>query len=108
MNEWLRNGFFLGLGAAVAGKEKVQAYLDDLVTRGRITPREAEEFAEELIRKGETKEEEWSQTSKDRVKGVFNDMGVATRDDVEQLEAKIERLENMLKQSGTDDDTKPS
>ncbi|QQK76060.1 hypothetical protein HUG15_11160 [Salicibibacter cibarius] len=38
MNEWLRNGFFLGLGAAVAGKEKVQTYLDDLVSRGRITP----------------------------------------------------------------------
>nr|WP_246516642.1 hypothetical protein [Salicibibacter cibarius] len=58
------------------------------------------------MRKGETKEEEWSQASKDRVKGVFSDMGVATRDDVEQLEAKIERLENMLKQSGTNDDPK--
>ncbi|AXF54922.1 phasin family protein [Salicibibacter kimchii] len=105
MNEWLKNGFFLGLGAAVAGKEKVQSYLDDLVSKGRITPREAEEFAEELIHKGEGKGEEWSQTSKDRVQGIFSDMGVATRDDVEQLEAKIERLEHMLTQSGADDDT---
>ena len=108
MNEWLKNGFFLGLGAAVAGKEKVQTYLDDLVSKGRITPREAEEFAEELIHKGESKEEEWSQASKDRVKGMFGDMGVATRDDVEQLEAKIQRLENMLKQRDSDDDANQS
>ncbi|MBB6449079.1 polyhydroxyalkanoate synthesis regulator phasin [Geomicrobium halophilum] len=105
MNEWLKNGFFLGLGAAVAGKEKVQTYLDDLVTKGRITPKEAEQFADELIHKGETKEEEWSQASKDRVKGMFHDMGLATRDDVENLEAKITHLESLLKEEANKNDT---
>ncbi|SDI27816.1 phasin family protein [Natribacillus halophilus] len=99
MNEWLKNGFFLGLGAAVAGKEKVQTYLDDLVSKGRITPKEAEEFAENLIQKGETKEDEWSQASKERVQGMFHDMGLATSDDIENLEAKINHLEKMLEQN---------
>ncbi|QDI89994.1 hypothetical protein EPH95_01410 [Salicibibacter halophilus] len=61
-----------------------------------------------MIHKGETKEEEWSQASKDRVKGMFGDMGVATRDDVEQLETKIQRLEDMLKQRDSDDDANQS
>ncbi|GAK00060.1 MULTISPECIES: phasin family protein [Geomicrobium] len=98
MNEWLKNGFFLGLGAAVAGTEKVQTYLDDLVSRGRITPKEAEQFADELIKRGETKEQEWTESSKTKMKSMFNDMGLATRDDLERVEEKLTHLESLLKE----------
>ncbi|GAK02474.1 hypothetical protein JCM19037_709 [Geomicrobium sp. JCM 19037] len=108
MNDWLKNGFFLGLGAAAAGTEKVQSYLDDLVTRGRITPKEAEQFAEELISKGESKEQEWSDASKVRMKKMFKDMGLVTTDDLSRLEEQIAHLETLVNNQNDSTDSKES
>lgn len=96
MNEMLKKGFFLGLGAAAYGKEKVQSYVDDLVTKGKITPREAEQWKEEFIQKGRDTEMEWSNQAKEKMQESFKEMGLATTKDVEVLEKKLHLLEQKL------------
>ncbi|SFP43228.1 phasin family protein [Salibacterium halotolerans] len=96
MNDMLKKGFFLGLGAASYGKEKVQTYIDDLVTRGRITPREAEQWKEELMERGKNMESDWSERSKDKARDAFRDMGLASDTDIERIESKLQELEEKL------------
>ncbi|SFL71845.1 phasin family protein [Salibacterium qingdaonense] len=98
MNDMLKKGFFLGLGAASYGKEKVQTYIDDLVTRGRITPREAEQWKQELIERGKHMESDWSGRSKDKARDAFRDLGLASDTDIERIETKLHELENKLEQ----------
>ncbi|RSL33418.1 hypothetical protein D7Z54_10650 [Salibacterium salarium] len=96
MNEMLKKGFFLGLGAASYGKEKVQHYVDDLVSKGKITPREAEQWKDELIKRGENQQSDWSGQAKDKMQDSFKEMGLATEKDIERLEEKLDTLEQKL------------
>ncbi|MFC5714274.1 phasin family protein [Thalassorhabdus alkalitolerans] len=98
MNELLKKGFFLGLGAAVTGKEKVQTYLDDLVSKGQITPKEADEWMDEMVTKGKSTEAEWSSQAKDRMQDSFKDMGVATQKDINELKEQLAAIELQLAQ----------
>ena len=96
MNDMLKRGFFLGLGAAASSREKVQNYLDDLVYKGKITPREAQEWKEELIQRGREKENRWSEKRKDKTEQSFKDMGLATESDIVRLEEKLHDIEQKL------------
>ncbi|MFB5661722.1 phasin family protein [Alteribacillus sp. HJP-4] len=96
MNDMLKRGFLLGLGAASYGKERVQHYLDELVSKGKITPAEAEQWKEELIQKGKQKEENWSGQAKNKMQDTFKDMGLATDKDIERIEERLQAIEQKL------------
>ncbi|MDQ0299391.1 polyhydroxyalkanoate synthesis regulator phasin [Salibacterium salarium] len=96
MNEMLKKGFFLGLGAASYGKEKVQQYVDDLVSKGKITPREAEQWKDELVKRGVDTQSEWTGQAKDKMQDSFKEMGLATEKDIERIEEKLHSLEQQL------------
>ncbi|MFB4163369.1 phasin family protein [Alteribacillus sp. JSM 102045] len=96
MNDMLKKGFFLGLGAAAYGKEKIQNYVDDLVSRGKITPREAEQWKEEFIQRGRDTEMEWSFQAKDKMQDAFKEMGLATEKDINAIEQKLHDIEQKL------------
>ncbi|SFE34945.1 phasin family protein [Alteribacillus iranensis] len=98
MNDMLKKGFFLGLGVAAYGREKIQTYVDELVSKGKLTPREAEEWKEELIQKGQDTEKEWSQQTKTKMQKSFKEMGLATEDDINRLEAKLMAIEKKLEE----------
>ncbi|RKD72808.1 polyhydroxyalkanoate synthesis regulator phasin [Sinobaca qinghaiensis] len=103
MNDMLKRGFFLGLGAAAYSREKMQNYLDDLVYKGKITPREAQEWKEELIQRGRDKETKWSEKRKDKTQQSFRDMGLATEADILRLEEKLHDIEKKLAERPNND-----
>lgn len=96
MNEMLKRGFLLGLGVAAYSKEKIQSYVDGLVSRGKLTPREAEEWKEELIQKGLETEEAWSQQTKERIEQTLKDLGFATEKDIQRIESRLMEIEQKL------------
>ncbi|SDH06104.1 Polyhydroxyalkanoate synthesis regulator phasin [Alteribacillus persepolensis] len=106
MNDMLKKGFFLGLGAAAYGKEKVQRYVDDLVTKGKITPREAEQWKEEFIQKGRDTELEWSNQAKEKMQESFKEMGLATEKDIEAIHEKLKDMEQQLAARNAKDENK--
>lgn len=98
MNDLLKKGFLLGLGAAVTSKEKVEKYLQELVTKGRVTPQEADELYDSLVKKGEETEEQWSRRSKERVRSMLDDYGFVTKEDYLKLLERVNKLEEQFKQ----------
>ncbi|MBB5173290.1 phasin family protein [Texcoconibacillus texcoconensis] len=99
MNELVKKGFLLGLGAAITSKEKAQNYLDDLVTKGQMTPKEAEDMFDSLIKKGEDKEQEWNEQSKEKMRSFLHDMNLPTKEEVDELKKRIATLEEKLPSS---------
>jgi polyhydroxyalkanoate synthesis regulator phasin len=98
MNEYLKRGFLLGLGAAVASKEKVEQYIDQLVMRGQIAPKEAQEFIEQLIQKGEETGTNVDQELRAKVTQSLANLGFATQEEVDALKERVEALEKLQKQ----------
>ncbi|UCZ54250.1 hypothetical protein LGQ02_05665 [Bacillus shivajii] len=101
MNDLLKKGFLLGLGAAVTSKEKVERYLQELVSKGRVTPKEAEELYDSLVKKGEETEEQWTRRSKDRARTMMDDLGIVSKEEHEVLQSRVIELEKRVAELST-------
>lgn len=96
MSNILKTGFLLGLGAAVQGKERMDQYLDEMLVKGKITPKEFDELYHDLIKKGESKEEEWNYRSKERMNQLMEDLNLFTKEEYNALESRVKDLEERL------------
>ncbi|UTR09179.1 hypothetical protein MM300_14880 [Evansella sp. LMS18] len=99
MSDLLKKGFLLGLGAAVSGKERAEKYLDELLAKGKITPKEADEMYDSFMKKGQETEAKWSSRSKDSVRTMLiDDFELVPRDEFLQLQERVTLLESKLKE----------
>ncbi len=96
MSDLLKKGFYLGLGAAISGKEKFEKKLDDLVAKREMTPAEAKSMLNSWISKGEGLDQEWSDQAKGKMQDRIKALGFVTKEEYELLEARLQRLENHL------------
>ena len=103
MGDYLKKGFLLGLGAAISGKEKLEKKLDELVSKNEITREEAKSMMQNFVEKGETKTEDWSQKQKEQMKKSAEEIGLATKEEVQELKQRITKLEEKLAEKSTDE-----
>lgn len=96
LNEILKKGFLLGLGAAIASKEKLEQKLDELVKENELTTAQAKELMQNFIEKGEGKKEEWSKSKSDQAQKYAEELGLATKQDIKNLQDRIADLELKL------------
>lgn|SRR5699024_354290 len=98
MSDYLKKGFLLGLGAAISGKEKLDEKLDELVSRNEISRDEAKSVMKNFVEKGEMKTEEWDIKQKEQRKKAAEEVGLATKEDVQELRARLTELEDRLEE----------
>lgn len=96
MNDFLKKGFLLGLGAAISGKEKLEGKLKELVDANEISQEQAKTILNNFVEKGETKKEEWDVKQQEQTKKMVEDLGVATKDDINELRRRLTVLEDKL------------
>lgn len=60
-----------------------------------------EERYDEWMEKGKEEREKVSEKIKERVSKVFSELGLVTQEDIEELEAKIAKLQRALKKAAT-------
>lgn len=92
MNNFLKSGFLLGLGAAVAGKEKIDETIMKLVEKGSMTQTEADTIFDELFKKGENKSEEWNDEFKKMARSQLSDWGFVTKEELDVVQAQLALL----------------
>ncbi|MFD1020019.1 phasin family protein [Thalassobacillus hwangdonensis] len=95
MSDLLKRGFYLGLGAALSGKERLEKVLDELVQKGDVSPSQAREMFQEFVAKGEQKDKEWTEQGKAKMQARIKDLGFVTKEEYELLEARVKRLEKL-------------
>ncbi|CAM4000514.1 phasin family protein [Mesobacillus thioparans] len=92
MNNFLKSGFLLGLGAAVAGKEKLDESFMKLVEKGNMTQAEADTMFDEFFNKGENKSEEWNDEFKKMARSQMSEWGFVTKEELDVIQAQLESL----------------
>ncbi|MDP4162803.1 MAG: hypothetical protein Q8906_09685 [Bacillota bacterium] len=96
MNDFLKKGFMLGLGAAISSKEKFEEAITNLVQKGMMSRSEADSLFDEFMKKGEAKTESWNQEFQSSIKKQFKEMGFVTQEDVDILKAQLVFLQEEI------------
>lgn len=79
---------YTGLGGALLLKERVEEEVEKLQEKGKLSKEDADKFIEKLKSKGEEEEEKLRSHIKEALKEVIDEMGLATKADIEALKEK--------------------
>ena len=79
---------YTGLGGALLLKERVEEEVEKLQEKGKLSKEDADKFIEKLKIRGEEEEEQLKAHIKDALKEVIDEMGLATKSDIEALKEK--------------------
>ena len=92
MKEKLEQLLYFGLGSALMAKEKIEKAGES--TRGlrEESDRKAREFFEQAVAKGSEEREQLKGHLKELVKEVIDELGLATRGDLDGLREELARL----------------
>jgi len=84
----IKEMLYTGLGGALLLKERVEEEIEKLQQKGKLSKEDADTFIEKLKTRGEEEEEKLKAHIKDALKEVIDEMGLATKADIEALKEK--------------------
>ena len=93
MKEMLKNALYVGLGAAFLTKEKIEELKADLIEKGKMSQEEGKQFVDDLLRKSEKAKDQLELWINKRVEDRIKQLNLATKDEIAELERKIEELQ---------------
>jgi len=96
INDLFSKGILLGLGAAVAGKEKLEETIMKMVDQGVMSKNEADSLFSDLVKKGAQKSENWNKEVRDSLTDQLKELGFVTKSDLEAMQAQIVILQKEL------------
>lgn len=96
MKEWLKNLGYAGIGAAFLTKEKIEELKDNLIEKGKMSQEEGKQFVDDLLRKSEKAKDQLDLWINRRVEERIQQLNLATKDEVAELQRKIEELQVIL------------
>ncbi|RHW42570.1 hypothetical protein D1B31_02960 [Neobacillus notoginsengisoli] len=96
INDLFSKGILLGLGAAVAGKEKLEETIMKMADQGMMSKKEADSLFSDLVKKGAQKSENWNKDIRDSITAQLRELGFVTRSELETLQAQIVLLQQEL------------
>ncbi len=90
MSTLFEKGVLLGLGLLSMTREKAQKIVDELAQRGEVSRGEAREWVERLVQRGEEERQAIRKLVRDEVKAVMDELGLPTKQDLQELANRIE------------------
>ncbi|MCF6291183.1 MAG: hypothetical protein L3J03_09360 [Desulfobacterales bacterium] len=93
---------FTGMGLIFLTKEKAEEMARELVEKGKFTEQEGREFIDDLKKASEQARVDFEEKINDLVHKAVTRMNLATRDDLERLEKRIEEPAAADDQEGAD------
>lgn len=94
MEDILKKVFLAGIGTLALTYEKANEMVETLVEKGKITVDQGKELNEELKRFVNNKET--TQNDKPDLKEILKELNLATKEDIANLESRINNLEKNL------------
>ncbi len=96
MKELLKNVVYAGIGAAFLTKEKIEELKGDLIEKGKISQEEGKQFVDDLLRKSEKAKDQLDLWINRRVEDRIQQLNLATKDEIAELQRKIEELQVVI------------
>jgi len=86
-----------GVGAVALTAERVDALAEELSARGGIGRDEARALIEELVGRWRSEGVRLGERTGAGLAGLFRELGLVTRDELEELELRVAQLEHRLR-----------
>ncbi|ADU26849.1 phasin family protein [Ethanoligenens harbinense] len=90
----LRKLLLAGIGSVASTYEKAEEIVGELVKKGEIAVNEGKELNEELKRQTDKYRTEDGKFNVQSLKDALADLNLATKQDIEDLKDRVEKLEN--------------
>jgi len=85
--------FLAGVGLAAMTKDKIDEHIKELVEKGNLTEIEGRELAEDMLKKSKQAKEDLQKQVEKSVRQTLQTFQIASREDIEKLQARVEKLE---------------
>ncbi|RXJ93548.1 hypothetical protein CRV00_10715 [Malaciobacter molluscorum] len=85
----LKDLIYAGIGATTLLKDKVEDELKKLEEKGKIDKGDIKGFIESLEKKGKEQDEEFKKQLKNSIKEAISELGLVTKDDLEDLKKEL-------------------
>ena len=92
MSEIIKKAMLAGLGA----QEKAKEFIDELVKAGELSKNEGASVVKEWMSKAEESSKEMDHKVKDTINAAFEKFNIPSRDDLANLEKKIQGISARL------------
>lgn len=97
MIEQIKKGVLTGIGLGLMTTEKVLEFAKKSAQEANLPTKEARELADELVKQSEETKKSLENKIDEQIKKHLDKLGLATREDVEELNKEILKLQNKLK-----------
>jgi polyhydroxyalkanoate synthesis regulator phasin len=91
----LKKGLAFGLGLALASKEQVEKLIDELVKKGELSLEESKDIIDQWKQQTDERKAELQRIVREQIKQVIDKLDLVTKDELQQLEQRIRRLEEL-------------
>jgi polyhydroxyalkanoate synthesis regulator phasin len=88
MKSLLEKGFLAGIGLLSMTREKAQNVIEELTHEGELQKNEVKQWVDQLSDRGEEERQALRKLVRDEVKKVLDEMGLATKEDIQKLMEK--------------------
>jgi polyhydroxyalkanoate synthesis regulator phasin len=85
MKSLLEKGFLAGIGLLSMTREKAQEVIEELTHEGELQKNEVKQWVDQLSDRGEEERQALRKLVRDELKKVLDEMGLATKDDIQKL-----------------------
>jgi len=85
--------FLAGVGFAAMTKEKIDEHIKELVEKGKLTEKEGREMADDMLKKSKQAKEGLEKQVEKLVQQTLGALHLASKEDIEKLSARVEKLE---------------
>jgi len=92
MKDKLEQLFYFGLGTALMAKEKIEQAGETARSCGEESDRKSREFFDQAVAKGGEEREQVTGRIKELLKEIIDELGLATRADIEALRSELAHL----------------
>lgn len=105
MFDFLKKTYLAGLGLASMTQEKIEELVDDLIKRGEVAEKDRSKIVEDMLNRVQEEQDKLFKKVREYVKKVVHEMGLPTHDEFNELQKRVEQLENELKAKKDDGPT---
>jgi len=93
MKNLFEKGFLVGIGLLSMTREKAQEVIDELSHEGELQKNEVKQWVDELSERGEEERQALRKLIREEMKKVMDEMGLATKEDIQKLLDKQNQAE---------------
>ncbi len=92
----IKKAMLMGLGIINLTKEKAEEFVDELIKRGEVAKEEKFKVVDRLLKQAHEQEKELMQKISEMVKKTIAEMGIPTKEDLEKILKKLDEIEKKI------------